>query len=531
MKNATVRPVRHPERTKFFSFRSTTQTLVGKMLLEMGCDGSITISIRRSKPTKKNSTIIDKAIRLKFYLNAMTRPKFPQQSQPRLSSDSYKNKRRWSPSRVVLVILLFSIVPIATYFNFTFLKVHHQHRNQHEAVQSFRAKPSQSVSTLSNLPTKPTPTKAGKAKWHFWAATPLFGSFRYSTSAILHFPYMDLDYVYANLQDKGKMKPFDALSSGYPEAVAVKGADIAVPDQHICFSLTRKGFKPDTMGKDASTNQDRVVMMTFPDKEDEWWLGLFDGHGDLGHVTSEYASIEFPKRILSLSSKASKLSQEQTKDLMKQIFEDIDTSLPRDVNVGGSTAISIWKTRDLLYISNLGDSQAFVASFDNSGNNVKLIQTTKPHKPDLPEERARIEAAGGQVELPPLPGYSARVIIPVNPFDAMALAMSRSLGDFDGKKIGVSHEPTTEVLELASLSKELNYVVVAATDGIFDQIPITEVATHIAQSFGAHSSLGLAEATEQLILKSSHKWFDESISDGMFQYRDDISIAVHKLSI
>jgi hypothetical protein len=87
------------------------------------------------------------------------------------------------------------------------------------------------------------------------------------------------------------------------------------------------------------------------------------------------------------------------------------------------------------------------------------------------------------------------------------------------------------VLDLTSLSKDLNYVVVAATDGIFDQLPIMEVATHVAKSFNTPPPLGLAEAMEQLIMKSSHKWFDESTAGGMFQYRDDISIAVHKLNI
>jgi serine/threonine protein phosphatase PrpC len=461
----------------------------------------------------------------------MTRPKHPQQSNPRLSLDINKHKKRCGLDRVVLVILLLILVPMAAVFNFFFLRVQYQH--QHQARPVMRVKSSPSIASLPDLPRMPTPTKGGTAEWHLWAAKPLLGSFRYSNSALLHFPFMDLDPVYQSVQKQGKMESFGDSMSEYPQAVAVKGADIAVPDQHTCFALTRKGYKPDPMGggTENSVNQDRVAIMTFPNKQDEWWLGLFDGHGDLGHVVSQYASLEFPKRILSLSSKSSSLSQEQTKDQVKQIYQDIDNALPTDVNVGGSTAISIWKTKDLLYISNLGDSQAFVASFDKNGNDVKIIQKTQPHKPDLPEERARIEAAGGRVELPPLPGYSARVIIPINMMDAMGLAMSRSLGDSDGKKLGVSNEPTTEVLDLTSLSKDLNYVVVAATDGIFDQLPIMEVATHVAKSFNTPAPLGLAEAMEQLIMKSSHKWFDESTAGGMFQYRDDISIAVHKLNI
>eukprot|EP00980_Cylindrotheca_fusiformis_P007244 scaffold1525_cov142-Cylindrotheca_fusiformis.AAC.44 len=420
---------------------------------------------------------------------------------------------------------------MAAVFNFTFLRA--QNKLGYEARPVLRAKSSpMSVDALPDFPTKSAPIKGGIAEWNFWAMDSPMGSFKYQNTALLHFPYVDLDQFYgARQEQRPKQTRGSFVGDGYPPAVALKGANIAIPDKHTCFSLTRKGYKPNPIGIETSVNQDRVVIMTYPDREDEWWMGLFDGHGDLGHATSHYASVEFPNRIQALSSKQSQMSQEEIKDGLKKIFEDIDRELPTNVNVGGSTAISIWKTGDLIYISNLGDSQAFVASFDNNGNNVELIQTTEPHKPDLPGERARIEAAGGQVELSPFPGASARVVIPINQFEAMALAMSRSLGDAEGNKVGVISEPTTEVLDLRSLSKDLNYVVVAATDGIFDQIAMAEVAMHIAKSIAKPTPLGLAEATEQLILKSSYRWFDESTIHNMMLYRDDISIAVHRLII
>ena len=148
--------------------------------------------------------------------------------------------------------------------------------------------------------------------------------------------------------------------------------------------------------------------------------------------------------------------------------------------------------------------------------------------PDLPEERKRIDAAGGMVEESPFPGFSARVLIPIDAMNAMALAMSRALGDFEAKKIGVSCEPTTEVVDLTALSKDRQYFVVAATDGIFDEIKPPEVAERVAKSLTIPRPGSLPECLEELIRKSSNKWFT---SPGMELYRDDISIAVHRLII
>jgi serine/threonine protein phosphatase PrpC len=278
------------------------------------------------------------------------------------------------------------------------------------------------------------------------------------------------------------------------------------------------------MDEAVNVNQDRVVLV---ESNAWWWMGLFDGHGELGQIVSQVAALEFSKRISALSSANQNSFQESIlKANLKQIYLDVDNALPRSPNIGGSTAISILKTQyNQLVISNLGDSEAFLASFDDSGQNVRLLYETKPHKPDLPQERARIEKMGGEVENPFQPGFSARVVIPIDEFNSMALAMSRSLGDQDGKALGVIAEPDTDVLDLNTLiQKNLNYVVIAATDGLFDHVPPLEVAEHIAKSM-----TGLPQAAEELILESSKRWF--AVDLGMYKYRDDISISIHKLTL
>ena len=68
-----------------------------------------------------------------------------------------------------------------------------------------------------------------------------------------------------------------------------------------------------------------------------------------------------------------------------------------------------------------------------SGNDVQIVFQSREDKPDLPEEQARILAAGGHVEIPPdddddVPrAYS----LDENNQPQYGLAMSRSLGDWD----------------------------------------------------------------------------------------------------
>lgn len=91
----------------------------------------------------------------------------------------------------------------------------------------------------------------------------------------------------------------------------------------------------------------------------------------------------------------------------------------------GSTALCVLRVGGALFTAHAGDSRA-VASVDG-----RALRLTKDHKPDLPEERKRIEALGGRVEFT----GCWRVVADPQPGSRMksALAVARSLGDFDFK--------------------------------------------------------------------------------------------------
>lgn len=80
----------------------------------------------------------------------------------------------------------------------------------------------------------------------------------------------------------------------------------------------------------------------------------------------------------------------------------------------GSTAVCALVFPDCIYIANCGDSRAVLCR-----GGIPVV-STKDHKPKDPEEKARIEAAGGSV-------HGNRVMA--------VLAVSRALGDIDLKGI------------------------------------------------------------------------------------------------
>jgi serine/threonine protein phosphatase PrpC len=205
-------------------------------------------------------------------------------------------------------------------------------------------------------------------------------------------------------------------------------------------------------------------------------MALFDGHGTYGHVVSHAAALDMLHR----------LSKRKTiyPTTLTSTFLEVDKSLPH-VPGSGSTAIVMVQNELQVHVANLGDSQAFIAEFNGHTQETTIIYQTQQHKPHMAAERQRIEAAGGRVMLPNKPGESSRVVIPIGEMD-VALAMSRSLGDHEGKETHVlTAEPTVDTI---TLDPNKMYFAVAATDGIFDCLELEHVARHLGRAMYSASS-------------------------------------------
>ena len=64
--------------------------------------------------------------------------------------------------------------------------------------------------------------------------------------------------------------------------------------------------------------------------------------------------------------------------------------------MSGSTGVFIWTTGDKLVVANVGDSRALLLTQPKS-KKFQFSQITTDQTPDIPEEKARVLAAGGIV--------------------------------------------------------------------------------------------------------------------------------------
>jgi len=450
-------------------------------------------------------------------------------SKPRGSSSAYSFRHHSSFSRGGLLFAFIILFYLYYRISNSMLDAT-DYTNNNRDIQDFQS--------LDAFPEYNMPKKKSTIKeWERQIEYPLIGLYRYSPVAAIQLPIVDLE-------EMGK-------EERNLEKVSLQ-QDINLSNSNDIVVLTRKGFKYNPEDGKRTPNQDRVVVMSKRfnkirenrDKKIEWWIGLFDGHGFFGHDISQHVSLYFAQHINELWEDDLSPKPERSlsmEDGVNGIFQVINSSLryfPNAMRSAGCTGISVLKRDNSLYFSNLGDSVGFVVSYDKRQDAIQIIYTTKPHKPDSPGERKRIEEKGGRVIDPPLPQYSARLAIPTENGE-MGLAMSRSFGDLDGEKFGLSAEPDTDILDLSQYDKKKEYFVVVATDGLIDSGKLSEHEVGLAMAKAmsdqkdqsnvrrrSDAAQGI-EAAKKLILKASKLWFEEPGG----HYRDDISIVVHKIRL
>ncbi|XP_027358788.1 probable protein phosphatase 2C 8 isoform X3 [Abrus precatorius] len=121
-------------------------------------------------------------------------------------------------------------------------------------------------------------------------------------------------------------------------------------------------------------------------------------------------------------------------------FRKTDESLLQESSEGGwqdgATAVCVWVLGQKVFVANVGDAKAVLARStvtDGSQNHsdgvqaLKAIVLTREHKPIFPQERSRIQKAGGFVS------SDGRL--------QGRLEVSRAFGDRQLKKVGVTATP------------------------------------------------------------------------------------------
>lgn len=337
------------------------------------------------------------------------------------------------------------------------------------------------------------------------------------------------------------LRPYD-VSDWPPERRSVGGFLSRRGRRRWCGATQR--------GNQHPHNQDRAVVLSpflhGRNGGDEAWddgrdvgffIGIFDGHGDQGHHVAEHVIRDLPDRISTklIATRASggtnpggeeEFDPNDVKRALTESFLECDAAAPGPAALdGGSTASIVMGLGGRhIYTANVGDSLSFIGLRAADGVAVDIVNRTVRHKPHLPDERSRIESMGGRVHVPPPPKKPAmaRAVV-FNSFrgEAVGLAMSRSLGDWEHGAAGVIAEPTVEVLDADSLkslggdTEEGELFAVSVSDGVTDSRKAELVANKVAKYLfdeGKNAKDGCLDVIEVATPKNTN-W-----------YRDDMTL-------
>jgi hypothetical protein len=272
------------------------------------------------------------------------------------------------------------------------------------------------------------------------------------------------------------------------------------------------------------------------DPEDDFFAGVFDGHGRRGHEAAKLLSEEIPSRIASKMLRNKYHDDKEssiTKDMIVETFVEVDKDVP--IADGGSTATVMLRVGNQLHMANTGDSTSFIViyeppdEFDERLTKINKDYIAKPrgstddntseellvlhlqgkvtihhqnvrHKPHLPHERSRIESRGGSVSVPPEDPDDSRVMIASNLAglrrgDDVGLSISRSIGDREWATVGVIPDPDVVVVDLKEFwsvhdidadGAKKKVFIVLGSNGLFNNRKIEYVSSHLAYGLFEH---------------------------------------------
>jgi serine/threonine protein phosphatase PrpC len=257
----------------------------------------------------------------------------------------------------------------------------------------------------------------------------------------------------------------------------------------------RKGLKPE------SPNQDSWFVLRLEGERPCSIYAVFDGHGKKGHDVSNFVKENLPKLIVRDPRFMTDQMDEMLVDCFKRmqsLISSADRMKQISAQMSGTTCtIAIHDIQnDKITLAHVADSSAVLSK--RAGQKLGGIPLTRDHKPDLPEERKRIESNGGRVVFD---GYSNHRVFATDS-RYPGLNMSRCLGDLFGHhECGLSCEPEVTVRELSAEDGSL----LICSDGVWEFISPDE-AVGIVSTYTPDQAM---EAAETLAKEAWDRWVRE----------------------
>ncbi|EFJ40714.1 hypothetical protein VOLCADRAFT_119889, partial [Volvox carteri f. nagariensis] len=230
---------------------------------------------------------------------------------------------------------------------------------------------------------------------------------------------------------------------------------------------------------------------------------VFDGHGSGDHAArttqeSVLAAVASDPDLLDCFARNMEMPGVSPEVLavatsaFRRSFRELDSRIctegeARGLPHDGTTALVSVQVGPKLYTANAGDCRAVLC---RGGRAVRL---SRDHKPELPEERTRIEAAGGRVAN--MRG-TWRVVLPLaDGCTAKVCSVSRGFGDRDFKAASrISSQPDVAALVLAP---QLDTFAIHASDGLWGVVgdqEAVDLATEVIDKFTGMTSFNTQHA-------------------------------------
>lgn len=225
----------------------------------------------------------------------------------------------------------------------------------------------------------------------------------------------------------------------------------------------------ETIGGRRTMEDKLVIYGSFRNRSNEDYFAVFDGHN--GESAAAFCANHMHNILAEVF-----VQNFDIVNCFKETFLISNKCLKTAITQGGTTAVVALFKGEELYIANSGDSRAVLCK------NNKAKKVTVDHKPTLPEEKERIERAGGYVD------HKGTV--------TGSLAVSRSLGDF-GYHPYVTCDP--DIFGPYLVFDESYQLLILACDGLWDVVTNEDaVAVALAAPNPAEAAKKLRElATEK----------------------------------
>jgi len=234
------------------------------------------------------------------------------------------------------------------------------------------------------------------------------------------------------------------------------------------------------------------------------FFAVYDRHGTSGKEASQAAN-DYIQTFLEKNAKKIRTltTDKQRESFLKAAFKTAESKLKNsgiDYSNSGTCAIAVFLIKNKSYICNLGDSRAVL--YRVTPKERLAIELSYDHKPTRPDEKERILKSGGKVE---------KLIHdnqPVGPYrvwlddEGPGIAMTRTLGDLQAKKIGLISEPEIESLEL---HPQTDKFIVIGSDGIWDVMTSAEVVGFVNNLININEA-ARETAADQLVAEARSRW-------------------------